>query len=262
MSHAAPENASDLAQVYQAFEQLIGRSPTADEKKTFNRLRVALGVAPSDPLFVLLVALEHYRTLYEGIPRAIEDASRRATEQASRSAADALGAAAKAAESFYAAANRAQTKEYADAFASVMRAVKGETLREIAAAGSAAAAAVAGAGENVRGEVEGLVRQVARAEVRVVRWAAAAAVALVLVGVAGVAGGYVYGSRAAGLSPAALSAARQLASGGSDLAHLAACDLPGWRAKDGACFPHPDAEGRVHGWAVGDGTGAATEARR
>jgi hypothetical protein len=34
-----------------------------------------------------------------------------------------------------------------------------------------------------------------------------------------------------------------------DVQHLSACDRPGWKVKDGVCYPQ-SFEGKVYGWAV------------
>ncbi|GAB1393634.1 hypothetical protein MASR1M60_17980 [Rhodocyclaceae bacterium] len=54
------------------FQRLNNREPTDAEILHFERMVSALDTTPGDALLVLLVALDHYKTLYEDVPGHIE----------------------------------------------------------------------------------------------------------------------------------------------------------------------------------------------
>jgi hypothetical protein len=88
----------------EAFSRLLGRQPTDAERQRLWAVRDALGLGQNDALWLVLIALEHYQTLYEAIPDRIAAATAGAAEQA-RSAADtAAEAAAKQTQARMAAA--------------------------------------------------------------------------------------------------------------------------------------------------------------
>jgi hypothetical protein len=70
------------------FERLNGREPTVEQTLKFERLVATLETTPGDAMLSVLVALDHYETLYNRIPARIKDA----TQSAAISAADAAQA--------------------------------------------------------------------------------------------------------------------------------------------------------------------------
>jgi hypothetical protein len=68
--------------------QLLGRQPSDKEKQDLYRARDALKVKATDAVWLLLMVLGHYETLYEQIPARIASAARKVTDDV-RSAAEA-----------------------------------------------------------------------------------------------------------------------------------------------------------------------------
>ncbi len=58
-----------------AFHRLLGRTPTQEEKLRLYRVKDALGLDANDSLWLVLVALDYHRTLYEEIPKQLAGAS-------------------------------------------------------------------------------------------------------------------------------------------------------------------------------------------
>ena len=77
-----------------SFEKLLGRQPTDRERQRLYRVRDALNLKPTDAVWQLLMALEHYEALYEKMPALIAEAARDATK-ATRAAAEAEAKAAR-----------------------------------------------------------------------------------------------------------------------------------------------------------------------
>lgn len=70
------------------FDELLGRQPTDAERQDLYRIRDALGIKNNDALWLLLVALRHYQTLYEKMPASIAKAANEAAADV-KAAADA-----------------------------------------------------------------------------------------------------------------------------------------------------------------------------
>jgi hypothetical protein len=77
------------------FAKLLGRTPTDRSRQNIYRVRDALNIKPTDSVWMLLMALEHYEMLYEDIPGKITTAAREVVAGV-RSAAEAEAAAARA----------------------------------------------------------------------------------------------------------------------------------------------------------------------
>ena len=69
-----------MADLEDAFNQLLERQPTDGDRQRLYRARDALNIKPTDAVWRLLMVLEHYQTMYEKIPHQIADAARNATE--------------------------------------------------------------------------------------------------------------------------------------------------------------------------------------
>ena len=57
----------------EVFKRLNGREATAEDVLKFERLTTALETTPGDAMLAVLVALDHYETLYGTIPKRITD---------------------------------------------------------------------------------------------------------------------------------------------------------------------------------------------
>lgn len=66
----------------EVFRQLNGRDATPDDVLRFERLTATLETTPGDALLSVLVALDHYETLYASIPEKIEEATNVAAKNA------------------------------------------------------------------------------------------------------------------------------------------------------------------------------------
>ena len=76
------------------FERLLGYQPSDQERQRLYRVRDALKLKTTDALWLLLMALQHYETIYEKIPaRIAEEATR--TMKATRLTAEAQAKAAQ-----------------------------------------------------------------------------------------------------------------------------------------------------------------------
>ena len=85
---AAPATCSRI------WETRLGRQPTDQERQELIRIRDTLNLPKTDPVWILLVALQYFRSLYKAIPGEIRKASAAATTafqiQAESRAEDAL----------------------------------------------------------------------------------------------------------------------------------------------------------------------------
>ncbi len=61
----------------EVFKRLNGREATAEDVLKFERLTTALETTPGDAMLAVLVALDHYETLYGTIPKRITDTAAR-----------------------------------------------------------------------------------------------------------------------------------------------------------------------------------------
>lgn len=69
-----------MAELDENFAQLLGRQPSDKEKQDLYRVRDALKLKATDAVWLLLMALQHYQTLYEQFPTRIADAARDVTK--------------------------------------------------------------------------------------------------------------------------------------------------------------------------------------
>jgi len=200
-----------------AFEAAFQRKPTAEEVGRLERVMDVLDVRENDAIMTLMVVLEFYLGLYGSVPGRIE-------------------AAAKAAVG--------ETKE---------------TTEKIAAT-----AAQLAHGDLVE-QLGKAVNQVASDAAKKQQWKAlgagiaAAAITILMTGwlafSQGKEAGFGAGFKAARHEAAAASWANtpqgqmayRLALVGS-LDQVARCTAAGWKVKNGACLPYPDADGSLRGW--------------
>ena len=81
-----------------SFEKLLGRQPTDAEKIALYRVKNALDLEDDDALWLLLMALQHFQTLYEKIPASIVEATKEVCAKAREAALAESNAATKNAE--------------------------------------------------------------------------------------------------------------------------------------------------------------------
>lgn len=63
-----------------AFTRLLGHQPSDKERQNLYRVKDALKLKSTDAVWMLLMALEHYETLYEAVPEKIRDTVREVTK--------------------------------------------------------------------------------------------------------------------------------------------------------------------------------------
>jgi hypothetical protein len=69
-----------------AFAKMLDRAPTDAEKIRLYKVRDALGLKNNDALWLVLIALDSYERLYEGIPTKISEAANAASNEATTKA--------------------------------------------------------------------------------------------------------------------------------------------------------------------------------
>ena len=140
-----------MGELDESFAQLLGRQPTDNERQRLYRVRDALKVKATDSVWLILMVLEHYETLYEAVPARIEDAAREATKTV-RQTAEAQARAAREET------KKGLEKAVADAVdATAKQRVRAEVLKRVSVAVSIVATLMVavGWGENRRGYAEG-----------------------------------------------------------------------------------------------------------
>ena len=77
------------------FERLVGRKASDEQVRRLHEVKDALGLADNDALWLVLVALEHYDTLYRDYPARIAEEARRTLAEVQRGFGDAASLEAK-----------------------------------------------------------------------------------------------------------------------------------------------------------------------
>jgi len=72
--HSTPPDAG-APPIETAFERLVGRQPSEPERAQLYAVREALGLGSSDALWLVLIALQYYHSLYERFPPLIRAAA-------------------------------------------------------------------------------------------------------------------------------------------------------------------------------------------
>jgi hypothetical protein len=212
-----------VAELDDSFTRLLGRQATDKERQALNRARDALNLKATDAVWLLLMALGHYQTLYENIPALIAKAAQDATRDVRETAvAQARAAAEDTMKAMSVAVSKAGT-------ASAKRAAGAQRWKWAACWFLSATGCIAMIGhlEHSNGRSEGYAngREVARELYE--NTAAAASWANTPEGQLG------YG----------------LAKVGS-LRELATCSGRGWVERDGVCY----AGGKTRGWRLSAGS--------
>ena len=202
-----------------AFEAAFQRKPTQEEVDRLARVMNVLDVRENDAIMVLMIVLEFYNGLYSSMPGRIEAAAKTAV---------------------------GETKETTQRVAATAAQLAHSDLVE---------------------QLGKAVNQVASDTAKKQQWKAlaigigAASISLLITGWMafdqGKEAGYGAAIKVARNESAAATWANtpegqlayRLALVGS-LQQVARCSAPGWKVKNGACLPYPDADGSLHGWAL------------
>ena len=205
----------------EVFKRLNGREATAEDVLKFERLTTALETTPGDAMLAVLVALDHYETLYGTIPKRITD-----------TAANTLTSFKEAANAQATASMEKAKEELAKTVSEVAVKVASNTATKRMWQWAAGCIAVAFLCVGLFGwymHSEG--------------------------STSGYSLGYGTGYNEAKDEKAAAAWANtqegrlayRFAQTGS-LASLAKCDRPGWKVEKGICYPHPVPNEGVYGW--------------
>jgi hypothetical protein len=206
----------------EAFGKLLGRQPSDKERQDLYRTRDALALRDNDALWLLLMALGHYQTLYQGVPERIRETAKETLSQV-KEAADAQMRASAAVTERELAQAIARTADRIAKEAARVRMLRWAVVYLAASVGALVLVGWSGyrtgaAAGRARGWDDGY-RQT-RDERAAASWAS------------GVEGRLALGLAAAG-----------------SLRELASCSGRGWVRKEGVCLPRPD-RGVVYGWRV------------
>jgi hypothetical protein len=216
-----------VSELDDSFARLLDRQPTDKERQALYRVRDALQLKTTDAVWLLLMVLQHYETLYEEIPERIADAAREATKEARATAkAQAKAAHEEALKTLADAVHRA-------AVASARQAAGAELLKWVSIAVSFVAILLIATGwwQFRRGYAAGADRGENQAKKECERATAAAA----------------------WVSSPEGRLAYELARVGS-LRELASCSGRGMTARDGWCVGQPE-RGKPLRWRVPGGAG-------
>lgn len=202
-----------------SFQKLLGRQPSDAEVQKLYRVRDALELKNNDALWLVLMALQHYETSYERMPKRIAVAAASVLADVKTTADSTMKA---SAENFKA--------DMARAVAAVARDVARDTSRKQMwqwAGGALGVAfltlALVSWGAFTKGSESGTADgyRLAQDEKAAAAWAN---------------------------TPQGQSAYRLSQLGMID--KLATCDSPGWKVEHGACIPYQAPDGHYYGWKI------------
>ena len=71
-----------MSELDDSFAKLLGRQPTDADRQRLYRVRDALGLKNNDALWLVLMALQHYESLYADIPDSIKQSAQKAAASA------------------------------------------------------------------------------------------------------------------------------------------------------------------------------------
>ena len=206
-----------------AFARLLARQPTDAERQRLYQVRDALDLKNNDALWMVLIALQNYDTMYERFPEMIKQAAAHTLlefQKTANSTLDSTKAAAKA--------------DLAKAVAATASSVARLTIVRQAAIWMAICLSVCGTVFGVFG------------------WSVHKSAFQ-----AGLDKGYAMAYISAKDEKAAASwantpqgkAAYELAIAGS-IENLKECDRPGWKNVQGICYVRPASDGSIYGWRI------------
>jgi hypothetical protein len=201
----------------ESFAKLLARQPTDTERQRLYQVRDALRIKDNDALWLILMALEHHRTLYETIPNAIGETAKTVLVDVRNAADVEIRASAETTKADLA-------RAVATAASEVARNTSRKQLWQWAVAALAMAlftVTAVGVLAFSRGRTAGY--QQGLTETRDEKAAAAWA-------------NTTEGQLAYRLAKT------------SSLRDLATCRGSGWQAENGVCFVRVAADGNIHGW--------------
>lgn len=206
-----------------AFEKLIGQTPTDEEVAALYRTQQVLELNNDDPIWLILIALQYYLRLYNDIPKSIIEAQESALKTVTQTA------------DLIIENNIAQAqKEMVNVVEKTAREVAYNISRKqmaqwIAVAVISVAGAVGGVSFYINNTAfnTGYSAGIAEGHTRSVDQKAAVHWANTSQG----------------------QWAKWMMQNGI-FADIASCRLPGWKKKEGRCFPYADKEGTVYGWRI------------
>ncbi len=210
-----------MSELEESFEKLLGRQPSDLDRQRLYQVKEALGLANNDALWLVLIALQHYESLYGEIPDRISEAAETTLGEFRDAAA---ASAAQSAE----AVKAELTRSIAATARSVARDVAGkEKLQWLAGAAIICSLVLSTTGwggyamGQRQGERTGYVEgyEDAKDERAAASWAA---------------------------TPEGQAVYRFWKVG--SIAYLAACSQPGWQREGDVCHPGPAPDGKMYGW--------------
>ena len=71
-----------MSELEESFAKLLGRQPSDTDRQRLYQVRDALDLKNNDALWLVLMALQHYETLYAGIPASIKSAAQKSAKSA------------------------------------------------------------------------------------------------------------------------------------------------------------------------------------
>ncbi|GLS04841.1 hypothetical protein GCM10007860_19890 [Chitiniphilus shinanonensis] len=202
-----------------AFEAAFQRKPPQEEVDRLARVMNVLDVRENDAIMVLMIVLEFYNGLYSSMPGRIEAAAKTVVRETKETTRQVAATAAQLAHS-----------DLVEQFGKALNQVASDTARKqqwkalaIGIGAASISLLITGwmAFDQGKEAGYGAAIKVARNESAAATWAN---------------------------TPEGQLAYR-LALVGS-LQQVARCSAPGWKVKNGACLPYPDADGSLHGWAL------------
>lgn len=75
-----------MSELDDSFAKLLGRQPSDKERQDLYRVRDALGIKNNDALWLILMALQHYESLYASMPTAIAKATQKTLDDVQETA--------------------------------------------------------------------------------------------------------------------------------------------------------------------------------
>ena len=207
-----------------SFAELLGRQPTDAERQDLYRVRDALGLKNNDAIWLVIMALQHYQTLYEKIPASIAEAAKEMNTEVKAAATKEANAAMKKAEAQLMTAVASSANK-------VARQVAGKVkIQWIVVCVAVVTTCLGATGWYAfqAGEKYGWGQGYQKMEVEeaVAQWA---------------------------LTPEGQEA-YELAQAGADMKVLARCTRKGWYKKSfengTACIPGTDKDGTIRGWRI------------
>ena len=206
-----------------AFARLLARQPTDAERQRLYQVRDALDLKNNDALWLVLIALQHYDTMYARFPELIKQAAAQTLLEFQKTASSTLEATKASAKA-----------DLAKAAATTARDVARLAVTKQAAVWTSICISLCGL---VFGGLGWLIYNAAFQTGYQKGYAAAYVIAK------------DENASASWANTPQGRSAYQLAQAGS-IDNLIACDQPGWKIVKGVCYVRPIADGSIYGWRI------------